>query len=1116
MRRYLVLLLCCCAITQVKAQDLLTAETHLEPKLEAGSVHNYGIEMRKGEYLELEILQKEVYLRVTFSDQDSKQLSQISEYPLKVIFRRLLAEHTGKHSLKIEAIRKDVSGLYELKVVAFRPATARDRAVAEVESLIDRFKERKGRPDEVLKLGEELLSVAEARLGADDPLVAEILVRLGHLRNQKNEFEKAEKNFQRALDIRKRVLGSEHALTAMAMNVLGLFYRDRTDLAKAKPLMEEALKILERVEGDKSIATAELNSHIGGLYRLSGDMGRAEYHYRRAVEISERLLGDESARVSSALNNLAILYKQRDEFTKAEPLYKRSLQIAEKVLGAEHPTVSATLNNLATLYRDKGDYASAEIYYLKALEIARRKLDSESMGTAITLSSLGTLYQEKADYAKAEPLLLESATIFEKIHGSENFYTAVGLQYLAHLYRDKSEYAKAEPLYRRAAAVIEKVQGGERLALAAVLSHIGYVLFHQGQFKEALEIYERASRIFDKELGTGNAGSAGVAAGIAKIYMASKEFDKAEQLGLQALAVQEKIHGAESSKLISTLHLLAQACRGAQKYETALEYLRRANSLMELDLQRNLVSGSGRQKQLYINRMPYVNDLTISLNINCLPDNSLAVETALELVLRMKGRSLDAMAGSIETIRKRASAEDRALLDELKEKQAMLASLTLRGPGNVGAAKHNENLKALAEEIEQLESRIGQRSVEYRLQLQPVDLRSVKKALPVGFALLEYVVYRPYILSEGKYGKSRYAVYVLGQTGVKWADLGDVEEIDRMVAAMRGLLRRPSGNSRELKSAASDLYRVLMKKALALSAGNKRLLICPDSTLNLLPFDALVDERGRYLVESYEVSYLTSGRDLLRLGGRVQSREEPVVIANPDYGKGSGPLLLGKQYEPLRPLKETAREAELLKQEFNTARLAMREQATKQFLQSVSGPKFLHIATHGAFIDTSSEDAVNNARNITVLENGLVDDETVKNTNPLLRSYLFFTGANSTDSQGTMTALELTSTDFWGTKQVVLSACDTGVGEVKAGEGVYGLRRALLLAGSESQIMSLWPVSDRATRELMARYYKALKRGDSRSAAMRQIRLAFLKKTHLQHPYYWASFILSGDWRSVD
>lgn len=1114
MHKCLVLILFC--YSQVFAQETLHATSRLERKLEAGQTHTYSIEMKPGDYLELKLLQKEIYLRLTVLDPDSKQLSQILEHPVKTISKSLMAEQGGKYTLRIEPIRKDVAGLYELEVTSLRPATERDRAVAKVGRLLDIFKQKTDSSDGSLKQGEELLATAEALVGADDLLVAEILIHLGKIQNWGNQFGKAEKSFQRAIDIRKRVLGDEHVLTAIAIHILGLFYRDRTELTKAKPLMEQALETLERVEGDRSVATADVNSDIGGLYRLFDDSKKAELHYQRAVEIIDKLLGDESIRVSSILNNLAIFYKQQGEFSKAEPLYKRSLQIAEKVVNTNYLTISAMLNNLATLYRDKGDYANAEIYYLKSLEMIRSKLNAESMGAAITLSSLGTLYQEKGDYDKAEPLLLESASIFEKIHGSEHLYTAVGLQFLAHLYREKGDYSKAEPLYIRAAAIIEKVQGEERPTLAAVLSHIAYILFYKGQFKEAIKTYERAQRIFDKGMGSGNIGSAGVANGMAKIYIITKEFDKAEQLALQALAIYEKVYGAESSKLIPTLHILAQICRGTRKYEQALEYLKKANRLMELDLQRNLISGSERQKQLYINRRAYVNDLTISLHINCMPDNLLATETALELILRVKGRGLDAMAGSIETIRRRASAEDRALLDELREKKAILASLTLRGPGNAGAAKHRENLKVLTEEIDQLESKIAQHSVEYRLQLQPVDLESVKKALPSKSALLEYVVYRPYIPSEMRYGTSRYAVYILGRNGIRWVDLGETEGIDRMVVSMRRLLRQPRSKSKELRPVASGLYRALMQKALALTSGDRRLFISPDSTLNLLPFDTLVDEHGRYLVERYEISYLTSGRDLLRIDTRLESRQEPVVLANPDYGKGIGPILLGEQYQPLQPLNETAIEAESLKREFRTVRLIMGQEATKQSLQNISGPRFLHIATHGAFLNAETETVGSDARNLVAVEKELLDEDFIKGTNPLLRSYLFLAGANNSDSQGTMTALELASIDLWGTKQVVLSACDTGVGEVKASDGVYGLRRALLLAGSESQIMSLWPVSDGATRELMVQYYKKLKQGKSRSQAMRQIRLAFLKNSRLRHPYYWAAFILSGNWQPID
>jgi CHAT domain-containing protein len=144
---------------------------------------------------------------------------------------------------------------------------------------------------------------------------------------------------------------------------------------------------------------------------------------------------------------------------------------------------------------------------------------------------------------------------------------------------------------------------------------------------------------------------------------------------------------------------------------------------------------------------------------------------------------------------------------------------------------------------------------------------------------------------------------------------------------------------------------------------------------------------------------------------------------------------------------------------------------------------------------------------------------TARLENPLLRSGLALAGANqhkSGDDDGVLTAMEAAALDLWGTKLVVLSACNTGVGEVKNGDGVYGLRRALVLAGAETQVMSLWPVSDQGTRELMVEYYNGLKAGKGRSEALRQVQLRMQADPRRQHPYYWASFIVSGEWANLD
>ena len=168
----------------------------------------------------------------------------------------------------------------------------------------------------------------------------------------------------------------------------------------------------------------------------------------------------------------------------------------------------------------------------------------------------------------------------------------------------------------------------------------------------------------------------------------------------------------------------------------------------------------------------------------------------------------------------------------------------------------------------------------------------------------------------------------------------------------------------------------------------------------------------------------------------------------------------------------------------------------------MTAPRLLHIASHGFFLDDGDRRASSPAIS----------------QNPLLRSGLALAGANLDESHGDgiLTALEAAGLDLWGTKLVTLSACDTGVGEIHNGEGVYGLRRAFMLAGAETLVMSLWPVSDAIARDTMVAYYARLRIGMGRGDALRQAKLSVLKRPNLRHPYYWAAFIQSGDWTSLD
>jgi CHAT domain-containing protein len=521
------------------------------------------------------------------------------------------------------------------------------------------------------------------------------------------------------------------------------------------------------------------------------------------------------------------------------------------------------------------------------------------------------------------------------------------------------------------------------------------------------------------------------------------------------------------------------------------------------------------------------------LNLLLEPDNSQATAIAATVLLQRKGRVLDSITDSLGALRKHSDPQDQALLDQLKQAMAQYARVALQGPQKQPLEKYRKSLQDLQEKKEKLENTISHHSEEFRSQSQPVTVAAVRSGIPEDAALVEFVAYRrsdPKAPTyDEEYGDLRYGAYVLHRNAApKGIDLGDAKAIDVAVDKLRGALRDPS---RDVQQLARTVAEKVFQPVQALVADDKRLLISPDGQLNLIPFEALLDDQGHYLVERYSITYLTTGRDVMRMQVRRPSRSAPVLLADPLFGEPKGILVAGTAVprvkssgarDPRRsvttaadfstlyfaPLEGTRAEARSIQALFPEARVLTGEQASESALQQLNAPRILHIATHGFFLQDTSQNAAGNA-----------STATAGPENPLLRSGLALSGANRVKDgkgEGILTALEASNLNLWGTKLVTLSACDTGVGEVKNGEGVYGLRRSFFLAGAESLVMSLWPVSDRVTREMMSNYYSGLKHGLGRGEALRQAELAMLRHKGRQHPFYWASFIQSGEWANLD
>jgi CHAT domain-containing protein/Tfp pilus assembly protein PilF len=910
----------------------------------------------------------------------------------------------------------------------------------------------------------------------------------------------------------------------------------------------QVVELRVATENDRALHEAgKLYTESRRLY-FAGKYDEALQLTARVREIREKVLGSDHKDVAQALNNLAILYDLKGDYEMAELFYQRSLAIREKVLGPEHADVAGSLNNLGFLYSLRGDYVRAEPLYLRAVAIGEKVLGPEHPYVIGYLNNLAILYKARGDYPKAQPLYLRALAIREKALGPEHPEVAASLNNLADLYWEKGEYAKAEPYYQRALIIWEKGSGPEHPDVAYPLYNLANIYQVRGDYAKAELLYGRALAIWGKALGPEHPVVANSLNSLAILYRNRGNYAKAELLHQRTLTMGVKTLGPEHPSVVLTLTNLAVLYAAKGDTAQAIIFLSRANTADERNLTRTLDIGSERQKLAYLSKFSQWTDFTLTLQSRVAPNDPQALDLAFTTLLRRKGRGLDAMTDTVATLRRHATPQDQALFDRLADARSQLAALTLKEPDVAKPDTYRKRLEELDAEVEKLEVDLSSRSAEFRAQTQPVTLAAVQAALPTGSALVEFAVYSPLDPKTGKSKPPRYLAYVLAAQGQpKWVDLGEAALIDRAVDAWRKALRDPNRTDVKRRARAVDerVMRPVRSLLSKIPGDTRRLLIAPDGSLNLIPFAALVDERNRYLVERHSMNYLTSGRDLLRLQSSEPSKNPPLIVANPLFGTGvneatradqnSGNSPAGNQADNQGPaqsnprevffqaLPGTNREALAIKALLPGASLLLREDATEAALKEAHRPSILHIATHGFFLD-DQEAPPPDTRGFSSLTPLRISDPRMikwaaKIKNPLLRSGLALAGVNQRhggDDDGLLTALEAASLDLRGTKLVVLSACDTGIGKVKNREGVYGLRRALVLAGSETQVISLWPVSDRETRSLMAGYYRRLMKGEGRGEALRQIQLEMLKDMKLRHPYYWASFIQAGEWANMD
>jgi CHAT domain-containing protein/tetratricopeptide (TPR) repeat protein len=948
------------------------------------------------------------------------------------------------------------------------------------------------------------------------------LTHLGNLLYEKGDLAAARPLLERALAIQRKAVPPKDPQLAGTLSGLGLLLLAERDLAGAGPLLEQALAIAQQSLGPQDPQTATALVNLARWLLETGDLTKAQAHPEEALAIVRQAPGRkhhlETARV---LANLGALLFTKGDLAGARPLLEQALAIRWEALGPEDPKTWASLNDLSAVLREMNDLGGAWGLLERVLASQRTPSAPDHPVVAAALHNLGALLVEAGDLGGARPLLERALTIRRKEFRLNHPETTHSLSSMGHLLLRAGDLGRARDFFEKALAGTREEFGSEDPDTAHALTDLAIVLTKMGDLAAARPLVE------------------------------------------QALAIRRRAPSPDTLASCNRLTHLVILSLALNPPAGALPLLREAAAAYDRLAGRVFSAANDRQRAYFIRFMRVDGDLFLSLAAGPLRGSPEAARAAFELVLRRKALSAEALAVQRDAVLRGRHEALRPLLRQLAGLRGQIAWKTQKGPGPEGGPAHRRQLDEWERQKEQVEAELAWQIPEMNLerQLRAADRRAVALALPGGACLVEYVRFAPLDFEavsargEVSWKPARYLAFVLPAgrpDDVEMVDLGEAGPTDELVAAFRrGVLGEGAGHDgtrgavcvpetgghADPPSAGERLRHALLDPLREALGRRTRLFLAPDGDLARLPLEVLPADGGGYLLDRYRISYLTSGRDVLRFGLPAGGPPAaPVVVADPDFDLGlqaapapqpvPGQLFRAPELDELcfPPLPDGRAEgqevARLLGQHLRAeVRPWLGPSALETPLKQLRSPWVLHLSTHGFFLADQAA-----APETVALELSRRDLLATARpgagwpVNPLLRSGLALAGANwkskkftppAEAEDGLLTAEDVTGLDLLDTELVVLSACDTGLGEVQAGEGAFGLRRAFVLAGARTLVMSLWKVSDDATRELMAAFYRLVLGGTPRAEALRQAQLQLRER--YPDPRHWGAFICQGE-----
>jgi tetratricopeptide (TPR) repeat protein/CHAT domain-containing protein len=1011
---------------------------------------------------------------------------------------------------------------------------------------------------------QEVLSFKEKTLGPEHPEVATIVNNLAFLNKSTGEYKKARLLYERALSIDEKTYGHDHPQVAKRLSNLALLYHAMGEYNKAKPLYERALAIDEKVYGDNHPDVAKNMNNLAELHCDLSEYGKAKPLYERALNIYKKVYGPAQSEVATVLSNLARLYHAAGEYAKAKPLYERALAIDEEVYGHNHPDVAKDLSNLAGLYYATGQYGKAKPLYERALSIDKKVYGREHPDVAKDLSNLAGLYYAMGEYDKAKPLYERALSIDERVYGYEHPDVAKDFNNLAELYRALGGYDKAKSSYQRAMGVWEKVHGSNHPNVAIILNNLAELYCDLGKYDKAENLYQRALSIYEKVYGPKHPRVATVLNNLGGLHYKLNEYFQAKPFYERALSIDEEIYGDVHPRVSIRLNNLAELYYVMGNYERARPLYERALTVARTSgqpellwrVQFNLGYLLAKQKNPYA--AIFFGKEAVDTIQGLRTGVSIMSEELQESFLKTKWHVYRFLADLL--IDQGRLPEARHVLDMQKEEEYfdfLLRDASLRSMHTTTTAysdreqqwskryrEISNRIAALGEEFAELKQKkkIGLTNEEMkRYQQLSNDLKISRKLFSDYLTTLiddlssatreRYAEVKEKRLDKPR--KLQQALRELGHGAVVIHYLITEDKLRIILTTPEVQLARDvSVSSKELNhkimdfrttlqnprrsplSQALELYRLVLapinedlKQARA-----KTLMLSLDGALRYLPVAALHDGDS-YIAERYLLAVYTAAAGL-------------DIKDKPSARWQVGGFGLSQAVLNLEPLPHVPYELESIIRRDRSdpdgvmpGVIYLDEAFSQESLESVLTARYpvVHIASHFELKPGTHR----NSRLV------LGDGTTL-----------------------TLEKIRYDDYDFGGVELLTLSACDTAVG----GAGINGseVESFGTLAqdqGAKGVLATLWPVSDQSTGILMKNFYRLHVERPSmtKAEALHHVQLQFIRgqivakntqdktrgmrvssldtetekeagsfisdsETSYTHPFYWAPFILMGNW----